>query len=229
MTRNTALKTTGNVSSKWSIEPEITIPAPHFGEKCYAMLPGPLHGVMGSWDVSALLTPEPVTASPAPPKFTTEQAVAFLSNLPKGLSSHEQHLRTKEFLAKVTQDGGALASELVGDAAQQIVTIRESLRRLEQHYQLEQSDDEICIQVLEERLARLRNQMQQRQARTDEERQSLRTQLDEMMGVIVFFDGYQGFLRQKTESGTNVKEVPSHLCEDSVRRLVRQSGHLAFG
>lgn len=229
MTTDTAFKTTKNVSSKWSIEPEIPIPAPLFGEKCYAMLPGPLHGVMGSWDVSALLTPEPVAASPAPPQLTTESAIAFLSHLPTGLSDQEKCLRTQEILEEITPDTGALAAELVGDAAQQIVTLRESLRSLEQSYQLEQSDDEICIQVLEERLTRLRSQMQQRQLRTTEERQALRTQLDEMMGLIVFFDRYQSFLRQNRESSPSSHATPSHLCEDSVRRMLKQRGRLVFG
>jgi hypothetical protein len=212
-------------SAQWRIENEIPLPQPLWAAYASASLPGPAQGLLGSWDVSALLHAEPANISLAPPQFTAEHAVAFLSSLPKSLSETERCTRVQELLKGLTPDDSTLAVELVGEAAQQIVTIRQELKALEESFQREQSDDEICIQVLEERLARLRSQMTERKASAVEEGQALRTRLDEMMGVIVFFDRYQGYVRQQNQPPAS-PEVPAFQREDGVRKLLRHHGRL---
>jgi hypothetical protein len=161
------------------------------------------------------------------PTFTAEHAVDFLSNLCYGLSEEERCGRVQELFRGITTDQSGLASELVGEAAQEIVKIRQEIRQLEENFQRLQTDDEVYIQVLEERLARLRAQLKERKAGTDDQRQRLRTRLDEMMGIIVFFDRYQGFLRQARPAAVP-SEAPPHLREDAVRNLMKHNGRLTF-
>jgi hypothetical protein len=182
--------------------------------------------VGGSWELGALMTPEPASSTAAAPQFTAEHAVDFLSNLASCLDEHERCSKVQELFKGLTRDESALASGLVEEAAQEIVTIRQNLRGLEEQFQTEQADDELCIQVLEERLVRLRKQIRERQTGADTQRRELRTRLDEMMGVIVFFDRYQGFLRQ--QKLTPVGEGPAFLREDAVKNLIKHNGRLAF-
>ncbi|MCX6366833.1 MAG: hypothetical protein NTX57_08995 [Armatimonadetes bacterium] len=215
------------VSAQWRVEPEIPLPQPLWAAYASASLPGPTQGLLGSWDVSALLSSEPADISLAPPQFTAEHAVAFLSSLPKSLSETERYTHVQERLRGLTSDDTTLAAELVGEAAQQIVTIRREIKALEESFQREQSDDEICIQALEERLARLRSQMTKRKASAVAESQALRTRLDEMMGVIVFFDRYQGYVRQQNQPPAPT-EVPAFQREEGVRRRVKHHRRLTL-
>ncbi|WP_309722872.1 hypothetical protein [Armatimonas sp.] len=214
-------------SAQWRIATEIPVPQPLWAAYASASLPGPAQGLLGSWDVSTLLSSEPANVSLAPPQFTAEHAVAFLSGLPKSLSTTERCTRVQGLLKGLTSDDTTLATELVGEAAQQIVTIRQEIKALEESFQRDQSDDEICIQVLEERLTRLRNQMIERKASTDEGSQALRTRLDEMMGVIVFFDHYQSYVRQQNQPYVP-SEVPAFQREEGVRKLLKHHGRLAI-
>lgn len=182
---------------------------------------------MGSWDLGSIFSPEPTPAPPQPPTFTAEHAIGYLSSLAPGLTESERCTQVQELLRGITTDENTLVAELLGEAAQEIVGIRQSLTSQEECFQREQSDDAICIQVLEERLARLRVKMKEREASQTQEHQALRTRLDEMMGVIVFFDSYRGFLRQQTQE-TCSNETPSFLREDAVRNLLKHNGRLAF-
>jgi hypothetical protein len=152
--------------------------------------------------------------------------VDFLSNLPSCLDEQERCTKVQELFKGITRDESTLASELVEEAAQQIVSIRQNLRGLEDQFQREQADDELCIQVLEERLVRLRSQVKQRHTGIVTQRQELKVRLDEMMGVIVFFDRYQGFLRQQKHAPS--AETPAFMREDAVKNLLKHNGRLAF-
>ena len=54
----------------------------------------------------------------------------------------------------------------------------------------------------------------------DEHRQELLTKVDEMTGVIVFFDGYQSHLLQR--SGEEEKSAPTFLDDAAALRLLDQ-------
>lgn len=194
-----------------------------------AVVPPPVQTALaarGSWELETLLAPEPARTTASPPTFTAEHAVDFLSNLPSCLDEQERCGRVQELLRGITQDESTLAAGLVEEAAQEIVAIRQNLRALEEQFQREQADDELCVQVLEERLVRLRRQLQERKHGTETQRRELKVRLDEMMGVIVFFDRYQGYLR--LQKLTPQGETPAFMREDAVKNLLKHNGRLAF-
>lgn len=204
------------VSSKWSVEPEIPLPAPFSAAQASAALPAPIQGLMGTWDIGALLSAEAVHA-PTPPLVTVESALDFLACLPQSLSEPERCLQVQEFLRERGAEGTLVAAELVGEAAQKIVEIHQSLKGQEEHFQQAQAKDEDYVLALEERLDRIRRQIKERQEAHDQNRQEQRTRLDELMGTIVFFDNYQSFvLQQKREQ------------EDPLRSQLKHHGRLAF-
>lgn len=235
-------------ASVYAVEPEIPIPPPLSWtvpsttpsalasvtpagtvSQASAVVPAPVQaalGMGGSWELGALMTPEPASSSAAAPQFTAEHAVDFLSNLPHCLDEQERCGKVQELFKGLTHDESALAAGLVEEAAEQIVTIRQNLRGIEVEFQREQADDELCIQVLEERLVRLRRQVRERQEGMVTQRRELKTRLDEMMGVIVFFDRYQGFLRQQKQAP--MTETPAFMRDDTVKNLLKHNGRLAF-
>ncbi len=226
-------ETAVRTNSSYRIEPDIPIPPPlTFSEEpsrfqANALAPAPLQSLLGGWDISAMLNEETLAVEPVAPQFTAEHAIDFLSNLAHGLSEEERCQRVQELLRGITTDESGTASELVGEAAQLIVQIRQEVRELEENFQRCQTDDTICIQVLEERLTRLRSQIKERQTTIGDQRQRLRTRLDEMMGIIVFFDRYQSFLRHAKYTQAPA-EAPPYLREDAVRNLLKHNGRLTF-
>ena len=141
----------------------------------------------------------------------------FLACLPQSLSEPERCLRVQEFLRERGAEGTLVAAELVGEAAQKIVEIHQSLKGQQEHFQQAQAKDEDYVLALEERLERIRRQIKERQESHDQNRQEQRTRLDELMGAIVFFDNYQSIiLQQKWEQ------------VDPVRSQLKHHGQLAF-
>jgi hypothetical protein len=152
------------------------------------------------------------------PALTPDAVVAFLSALPGHLARDSRFRWMEEELRRYP---GSDPNTLVGDAASQLVLLR---TELEQHTSVQESATlglRQRIEQLEEELSRLRQQLGDDAALAQERRQELLVKIDEMTGVIVFFDSYQSFLIQRDQPVAEA--TPTFLDEELALRLLEQN------
>ena len=152
-----------------------------------------------------------------PESYTPERVITFLSSLPGHLSMETRYARMEEELHLHQQNDPA---ELVGEAATELVSLR--LELSEQTQELEEASRATRwrIELLESELARMREQFEQAEQEGQEIRQELLVRIDEMTGVIVFFDGYQSYLLNRAQSESY--EAPEFPDEATTMRLLDQ-------
>ena len=154
----------------------------------------------------------------APPKrYSPEQVVAFLSALPSNISLESRYAAMEVELETCHASDPV---ELVGDAAMHLVQLRKELI-LHNAEQKEASEaTQWRINLLKAELERMYQQLADREREGQEIRQELLTKVDEMTGVIVFFDGYQAYLYQRAQ--TEVGTSPTFLDNATALRLLDQ-------
>ncbi|WP_309722875.1 hypothetical protein [Armatimonas sp.] len=169
--------------------------------------------------------PEPEPEHPslfAPPQsgYSPDQIVAFLSSLPGHLSRESRYARMAEELSQHQKND---PSELVGEAAMQLVSLRQELTKNSHQAEASLQHTRIRIEQLEAELAQLRYQVEMQEQNSAGYRQSLLMRIDEMTGVIVFFDGYQSYLLRRDEQDEEEAYVPpTFLDEETALRLLDQ-------
>lgn len=154
------------------------------------------------------------------PSYTPEQAITFLSELPPKLSSKVRYKRVEEELTRVAPDHQALAAELVGEAAARLVDLRRDLSTGQTAHQNRQTLERGNIEALEAELTRLKTQFEENEALYQKQRQEILTRLDEMTGVIVFFDAYQAHYLQQKPVEVESEELPAFLKEETAAKLL---------
>jgi hypothetical protein len=164
--------------------------------------------------------PLPMAPLPAAPALCTpERVVAFLSELPRHLSQESRFQRMEEELQNYPNGD---PNDLVGDAAAQLVSLRRELLQHTADHDLAVKSTQSRIELLEAELARMREQLAEREAEGQERRQVLLTQVDEMTGVIVFFDSYQSYLMRRAEQESGTEVVPTFVDEETALRLLER-------
>ncbi|WP_394794311.1 hypothetical protein [Armatimonas sp.] len=159
-------------------------------------------------------------AAASPPlsvRYSPEDVVVFLSSLPGHLSQDSRFRCMEEELQQRSESDPA---ELVGDAAAQLVQIRQELNRHTTEYSESIQATRWRIEFLEAELARMREQLAEREQEGREHRRELLTKVDEMTGVIVFFDGFQSYLLQRSDE--EEKSAPTFLDDAAAMRLLDQ-------
>ena len=171
--------------------------------------------------------PEPMPAPELPSflvspqgDYSPDQIVAFLSALPGHLSLESCYGRMEEELNRHQKNDPA---ELVGDAAMQLVSLRQELTKNSHKAEASLQNTRLRIEQLEVELAQLRQQVEAQEQNSAGYRQSLLMRIDEMTGVIVFFDGYQSYLLRRGERDEEEAYVPpAFLDEETALRLLDQ-------
>lgn len=159
----------------------------------------------------------------ATPAYTPEQVVSFLSGLPGHLSQESRFNRMTEVLREISPDDTALAAEIVGEAAVKLVELRRNLSTRQTVFNSQVKAEKKQIDQLEAEIKRLRAEVAEKERVFQEQRQEALTQVDEMTGVIVFFDSYQAHRMQVQEEGSASEEgdfVPAYMREDTAERLL---------
>lgn len=183
--------------------------------------PEPYRNALAAVYAQASLPPEPnLPTEPAPStapvaRLTPEEVVAFLSTLPGHLSQESRYARMEEELQSYP---GQDSSELVGDAAARLVELRQELTQGSQSNMESVRSIQLRIELLEAELARMRAQLVEREQEGKHRRQDLLVQIDEMTGVIVFFDGYQSYLLRKEQEASCAP--PTFPDEETMLRLL---------
>ena len=167
--------------------------------------------------------PEPEYSSLlAPPQssYSPDQIVAFLSSLPGHLSQESRYARMAEELSQHQKND---PSELVGEAAMQLVSLRQELTKNSHQAEASLQHARLRIEQLEAELSQLRYQVEMQEQNSAGYRQSLLMRIDEMTGVIVFFDGYQSYLlRHDRQDDEEAYVPPTFLDEETALRLLDQ-------
>lgn len=155
---------------------------------------------------------EPVASPSVDNSLTPEAVVTFLSTLPGHLSQESRYARMEEELRNYPNQD---SSELVGDAAARLVALRQELTRGSQNTTESVRSIQLRIELLEAELARMRTQLVEREQEEKHQRQDLLVQIDEMTGVIVFFDGYQSYLLRKEQEEQEAAHEPPTFPDDA--------------
>lgn len=174
-----------------------------------------LAAVYAQAGLAAVVEPAPKAKPPEP--YTPEKVVAFLSSLPDHLSTESCHSRMEAELRQCQIED---PTELVGDAAVALVTLRQELSQQSQEFEEASRTMRWRIELLESELARLRELQMQHEAEGQATRQDLLVRIDEMTGVIVFFDSYQSYLLRRDQ--TSSYEAPEFPDEETALRLLSQ-------
>jgi hypothetical protein len=161
----------------------------------------------------------PVAAPSAPTVATPEGVVSYLSSLPGHLSLESRYAAMEEELARFPNND---PSELVGDAAVQLVALRRELHKHNAEHNEAIQATRWRIELLEQELERMREQLAEREKTGVEHRRELLTKVDEMTGVIVFFDGYQAYLLQREQEQEQEGRGPQFLDNETALRLLER-------
>jgi len=163
------------------------------------------------------------TAAHAPmvAAYTPEQVVAFLTSLPSHLSQESRFQRMAEELQQLSDDNAALVADIVESAAAKLVELRRNLSTRQTVFESQTRAEKKQIEQLKAEIARLQAELAAKEHEFQEQRQESLVKVDEMTGVIVFFDSYQAY--QVQAQGTPEGEadyVPAYLREDTAERLL---------
>ena len=152
--------------------------------------------------------------------YTPEQAITFLSELSPKISSQARYKKVEEELSHISPDHQALAAELVGEAAARLVDLRRDLATGQTAHNNRQTVDRGHIEALEAELTRQRTQFEENEQLFQKQRQETLVRLDEMTGVIVFFDAYQAHYLHERPAERESDELPAFLQEDTAAKLL---------
>ena len=153
--------------------------------------------------------------------FTAEQAIDVLVELPSGVTSRRRCQAMQEAIAVVTNDLSNAGHLVVSDAAQKMVSLnlhlnrsREELKGFRRHVAEE-------MDRLHEQLNRLRILVDETNANYNALDEAGRERVDNLTGVIAFFDEFQAYLRSEESAAEGSgAELPAYLRDDTARKLL---------
>ena len=182
-------------------------------------------------DISATITPEgnlndqviygSANLSQAP--FTAEQAIEVLIEMPYGVTARGRCQAMEQAISVTTNDPSSAGHLVVSDAAQKMVALNQYLTRNREQLKTFRRNIAEEMERLHERLNQLRILVDETNANHQALDEAARVRVDNLTGVIAFFDEFQAYLRQQEEENNpqETSELPAYLREDTARKLLK--------
>ena len=153
--------------------------------------------------------------------FTAEQAIDVLVELPSGVTSHRRCQAMQEAIAVVTDDLSNVGHLVVSDAAQKMVSLNLHLNRSREELKAFRRSVAEEMDRLHEQLNRLRILVDETNANYNALDEAGRERVDNLTGVIAFFDEFQAYLRSEESAAEGGgAELPAYLRDDTARKLL---------
>lgn len=154
--------------------------------------------------------------------FSAEQAVEVLVGMPYGVTARGRCQAMEQAISVTTDDPSAAGHLAVSDAAQKMVALNQYLTRNREQLKVFRRNIAEEMERLHERLNQLRILVDETNANYQALEEAARVRVDNLTGVIAFFDEFQAYLRQQEEENNpqEADELPAYLREDTARKLL---------
>ena len=154
--------------------------------------------------------------------FNAEQAVEILVGMPYGVTARGRCETMKQAISVVTTDPCSAGHLVVSDAAQKMVALNQYLTRNRGDLKAFRRNVAEEMERLHERLNGLRVMVDETNASYQALEEAGRVRVDNLTGVIAFFDEFQAFLRleEDSASGQSSGELPAYLRDDTAMKLL---------
>ena len=162
------------------------------------------------------------SATLAPVAFSAEQAVEVLIGIPYGVTARGRCQVMEQAILVVTDDPCATGHLVVSDAAQKMVALNQYLARNRENLKGFRRNVSEEMEHLHERLNQLRVLVDETNANYQALEEAGRMRVDNLTGVIAFFDEFQAYLRQEEQNNqtSNERELPAYLREETAMKIL---------
>ena len=153
--------------------------------------------------------------------FTAEQAIHVLEELPKGVTASSLRCAAMhEALSVLGDDLCAVTQQVVSDAAQKMVAINQYLTKTSVEVKGFRRELVEEMDELHERLNQLRLLLEDTSASHQLLEDAGRARVDNLTGVIAFFDEFHAYLRAPAAERTDPDELPAFLREETAFKIL---------
>lgn len=154
--------------------------------------------------------------------FTAEQAIDVLVELPYGVSSRTRFEAMRQALAVLGDDPSGAGHLVVSDAAQKMVALNKYLMKTRDEVKGFRREVAEEMEQLHERLNQLRQLVETTNGVHNTLEEVGRARVDNLTGVIAFFDEFQAYLRMGNDEGRSFSndEIPAFMREDTAMKLL---------
>ncbi len=158
--------------------------------------------------------------APLPIAFTAEQAITVLVELPYGTTTRGRCQAMQQAIRVVTDDPASTGHLVVSDAAQKMVALNQHLtqgRTALKSFRQKVAEE---MEQLHDRMNQLRLVVDESNANFQAIEEAGRVRVDNLTGIIAFFDEFQAYLRMETSSQTDNSELPAFMRDDTAMKLL---------
>jgi len=154
--------------------------------------------------------------------FTAEQAIDVLVELPYGVSSRTRFEAMRQALGVLGDDPSGAGHLVVSDAAQKMVALNKYLMTTRDEVKGFRREVAEEMERLHERLNQLRQLVENTNGTHNTLEELARARVDNLTGVIAFFDEFQAYLRLGNEDTAprTGEELPAFMREDTAMKLL---------
>ena len=154
--------------------------------------------------------------------FTAEQAIEVLVQQPYGSTTHSRCQAMQQAIQVVTSDPTMAGHLVVSDAAMKMVALNQHLNQSRAELQAFRRRAAEEMEQLHERLNRLRILMDETNANYNALEEAGRERVDNLTGVIAFFDEFQAYLRLEAEAALSYRpdNLPAFLRDETALKLL---------
>jgi hypothetical protein len=154
--------------------------------------------------------------------FSAEQAVEVLVGMPYGVTPRGRCQAMEQAISVVTDDPCAAGHLVVSDAAQKMVALNQYLARSRDSHKTFRRNVAAEMERLHERLNQLRVLADEANASYQSLEEAGRVRVDDLTGVIAFFDEFQAYLRleEVVTNSLSEDELPAYMREDTAMKLL---------
>lgn len=154
--------------------------------------------------------------------FSAEQAIEVLVGMPYGVTARGRCQAMQQAISVVTTDTSNAGHLVVSDAAQKMVGVNQYLSRTRESHKNFRRHVAEEMERLHERLNQLRLLVDETNASYQTLEEAGRVRVDNLTGVIAFFDEFQAYLRLEEDGGSGGEgdELPAYLREDTAMKLL---------